>query len=204
VKPLFVTVAVLLAARMAQAADGEPILATYCARCHGPARAESDFGFANETSRLVAAGLIVPGDPDASVIVKRIELAEMPPAGKRPSKAEIATLRQWITEMKPSTTGFRDDDDLARILSADAEALDPITRDNARWLSFAHLANAGVPDTELDHYRNALEILLASLTWAPAPNVMVPVDRERTIYRIDLRELGWSRATWDTIRATYP
>jgi mono/diheme cytochrome c family protein len=205
VKALVVIVAVLAGARIAQAADGEPILAKYCVRCHGPARAESDFGFAGETSRLVAAGMIVPGDPDASVIVKRIELAEMPPAGKRPSKAELATLRQWITEMKPaSPTRFRDDEALARILAADADALDPTTRDNTRWLSFAHLVNAGVPDAELDHYRNALAILLASLTWAPAPKVMVPVDRERTVYRIDLRELGWSRATWDTIRAAYP
>lgn len=205
-KALVVIVAVIAASRVAQAADGEPILATYCVRCHGPARAESDFGFANETSRLVAAGMIVPGDPDVSVIVKRIELGEMPPAGKRPSKAEIATLRQWITEMKPasSPTTFRSDADLARLVTADADALDPIARNNARWLSFAHLANAGVPETELDHYRNALGILLASLTWAPAPNVMVPVDRERTVYRIDLRELGWSRATWDTIRAAYP
>jgi hypothetical protein len=204
VKAIVVIAAVIAASRVASAADGEPILAKYCVRCHGPARAESDFGFANETSRLVAAGMIVPGDPDASVIVKRIELAEMPPSGKRPSKAEIATLRQWITEMKSATPRFRDDAELGRILTADSDALDPITRNNARWLSFAHLANAGVPDAELDRYRNALAILLASLTWAPAPNVMVPVDRERTLYRIDLRELGWSRATWDTIRAVYP
>lgn len=199
-------IAVLVATtRVAQAADGEPILAKYCVRCHGPSRAESDFGFAGETSRLLAAGMIVPGDPDASVIVKRIELGEMPPSGKRPSKAEIATLRQWITELKPApTTRVRDDADLSRILETDAASLDPITRDSARWLTLTNLANAGAPDSELDVYRNALGILLASLTWAPAPNVMTAVDAERTVYRIDLRELGWSAATWDTIRAAYP
>lgn len=190
----------------AERADGEPVLAKYCVRCHGPVRAESDFGFAGETSRMVAAGMIVPGDPDASVIVKRIELGEMPPSGRRPSKAELATLRRWITEMKSAApvTRVRDDSELARILERDAAGLDPVSRDNARWLTFTHLANAAVPDTELDVYRNALAILLASLTWAPAPNAMVAVDAERTVYRIDLRELGWSAATWDTIRASYP
>lgn len=203
---LLVMCALAAAPSVANAADGEPILAKYCVRCHGPSRAESDFGFAGQTSRLVVAGMIVPGDPDASVIVKRIELAEMPPSGPRPSKAELATLRRWITEMKPAatTTQFRDDAEISRILAADAAALDLESRDSARWLTLSHLANAGVPDRELDVYRSALKILLASLTWAPAPKVMVPVDPERTIYRIDLRELGWSSATWDAIRAAYP
>lgn len=186
-----------------RAASGERVLARYCVRCHGPKRAESDFGFANDTARLVAAGMIVPGDPDASVIVRRIELGEMPPSGKRPSKAELAELRRWIAGMDAPGV-FRDDASIERILAADAAGLDAVTRDSSRYFTLVHLANAGVPDSQLDAYRSALAILLASLTWAPAPEVMVPVDAERLVYRIDLRELGWSTATWDLIRASYP
>lgn len=200
-----VIIAVLAICKLASAGEvtGEPILAKYCVRCHGDKRAESDFGFAGDTSRLIATGMIVPGDPDASVIVRRIALGEMPPSGARPSKAELATLRQWIVDMKQTGT-FRDDSEIVKAIVEDARTLDSATRRTARWLTLTQLANAGVPDSELDVYRNALGILLASLTWEPAPKVMVAVDAERTIYRIDLRELGWTDATWDAIRAAYP
>src|SRR6185295_409066 len=56
----------------------------------------------------------------------------------------------------------------------------------------------------LERYRLALGVMLSSLTWSPSPRAMVAVDAERTIFRIDLRELGWTAATWDTIRASYP
>jgi hypothetical protein len=198
-----VTAAIAIVSTPVLAADGAPVLAKYCVRCHGPKRAESDFGFAGDTSRLVAAGMIVPGDPDASIVVRRIELGEMPPSGARPSKAELAALRAWIAQMLP-TARFRDDAEIAQRLVTDAARLDLPARDSARYLTLTHLANAGVPDSELAAYRQALAILLASLTWAPSPKVMVAVDPERTVYRIDLRELGWSSATWDTIRADYP
>jgi hypothetical protein len=77
-------------------------------------------------------------------------------------------------------------------------------RPHARWVSLAHLANAGVPAAELDRVRTAVVELLASLSWSPAPRSPVALDPERTLYRIDLRELGWTATTWDTIRAAYP
>lgn len=187
-----------------RAKDGEAVLAKYCVKCHGPARAESDFGFANDTAKLVANGLVVPGDPDASIVVKRIELGEMPPRGApRPSKAELAQLRAWVAAI-PKQARVRGEADLARALAADSARLDRTTRSHARWFTLAHLANAGVPEPQLEAYRRALAILTASLSWSPAPRAPIAIDAERTLFRIDLRELGWSAATWDAIRAAYP
>jgi hypothetical protein len=71
-------------------------------------------------------------------------------------------------------------------------------------LTLTHLANAGVPEAALERDRIAVAELLASLSWSATPPAAVAVDAERTIFRIDLRELGWSAATWDAIRASYP
>ncbi len=139
---------------------GEGVLAKYCVKCHGPVRAESDFGFAHDMDRLVAAGFVVPGDPDASPIVRRIEAGEMPPAGKRPNKAEIAALRATIAELQRSE--FREDAELERILAADLARLDRDARVHARWFSLAHLANAGVPEPQLASYRSRRQRWIAA------------------------------------------
>jgi mono/diheme cytochrome c family protein len=192
------------AARADRASDAEAMLAKYCVKCHGPARAESDFGFANDTAKLIASGFVVPGDPDGSIVVKRIELGEMPPKGApRPSKAEITQLREWVAAL-PKQASVRGEADLARALAADSARLDRTSRFHARWFTLAHLANAGVPEPQLEAYRKALAILTASLSWSPAPRAPIAIDAERTLFRIDLRDLGWSTATWDAIRAEYP
>ena len=88
--------------------DIRPIFAEHCILCHGPDDAE---GGLRLTHRALAAGAlksgargIVPGDADASEIVRRI-LSEdpderMPPPGKAEalSVEQVAKLRQWIEE----------------------------------------------------------------------------------------------------------
>lgn len=186
-------------------ADGEAILRTYCARCHSGPKARGDFDFVASTPQLIARGLIVPGDPGRSALYERVEAGEMPPPGvkRRPGPAEIARLRAWIEGMTAAAP-FRRDEAIASALASDAAALAPSARPFARWLTLTHLANAGVPGDVLARYRIAVAELLASLSWAAVPPAVVAVDAERTILRIDLRELGWSAATWDAIRASYP
>jgi hypothetical protein len=183
------------------------VLTKHCARCHTGARAQADFDFVTNPRRLVAAGFVVPGDAERSLIVQRIAAGEMPPetVKTRPSAAELATLRGWIDAMAaPAAAGFRDDAEIERALATDRAALSRDAAPHARWLTLTHLANAGLGDAELEPYRIALAELLASLSWAPAPPAPVAIDAARTLYRIDLRELGWSATTWDTIRAAYP
>jgi len=191
-----------------RAADGEAVLRRYCVRCHSGPKARGDFDFVASTPQLIARGLVVPGDAAHSEIVERVEAGEMPPPGvrQRPGEADRAALRAWIDGMAPPATSaaFRRDAAVAAALVADAAALPASARPFARWLTLTHLANAGVPDDVLARYRIAVGELLASLTWSAAPPAAIAVDAERTILRVDLRELGWPAATWDAIRASYP
>jgi len=87
--------------------DVLPILSDKCFKCHGPdadgrqANMRLDVAegaFANRSGRFP----IVPGKPEHSLVVKRINSHDdpMPPAysGKTLSKAEIAILTRWIAE----------------------------------------------------------------------------------------------------------
>ena len=195
-------------ARADRAADGEAVLRRYCVRCHSGPSARGDFDFVANTPKLIAKGFVVPGDGDRSVILERVEAGEMPPPDvrSRPSAREIAALRAWIAGMAPVAPPavFRRDDVVAGALAADAAALPADARPFTRWLTLVHLANAGAPDAVLERYRVALAELLASLSWSAASPRVVAADAERTIFRVDLRELGWPAATWDAIRASYP
>jgi mono/diheme cytochrome c family protein len=191
-----------------RAVDGEAILRTYCVRCHSGPKARGDFDFVANTPQLIAKGFVVPGDAAHSEIAVRVEAGEMPPPDvrRRPSAAEIAALRAWIDGMAvpAASAPFRRDDAVARALVADAAALPASARPFARWLTLTHLANAGIPEAVLERDRLAVAELLASLSWSAVPPAAIAVDAERTILRVDLRELGWPAATWDAIRASYP
>ena len=89
--------------------DVRPILSNHCFECHGPDAATRMVDLRFDTregafSRRPSGSLIVPGDPEASLLYQRISHPQpalrMPPAhSKRPLNDEqIATLRQWIQQ----------------------------------------------------------------------------------------------------------
>ena len=89
--------------------DVRPILSNHCFECHGPDSATRMADLRLDTregafSRRPNGSLIVPGDPEASLLYQRISHPQaalrMPPAhSKRPLNDEqIATLRQWIQQ----------------------------------------------------------------------------------------------------------
>jgi hypothetical protein len=83
--------------------DVRPILAEHCFRCHGPDAAARK-GKLRLDSSADAEPAIVPGDPDASELIVRVEADDdtlmMPPpeAPTRPNPAQVATLRRWIEQ----------------------------------------------------------------------------------------------------------
>ncbi len=89
--------------------DIRPILSDSCFQCHGPDEAKRQGGLRLDQAEAALRGgesgpAIVPGDPLASEIRKRILSTDpdlkMPPAasGKTISPEQLATLDQWIRE----------------------------------------------------------------------------------------------------------
>lgn len=73
-----------------------------------------------------------------------------------------------------------------------------------RYFTLTHLANANRPEEELQTYRNGLTKLVNSLSWGRRVVPLVPVDRAKTVFRIDLRDLQWSNTVWNTLVAAHP
>ncbi|MBC7818459.1 MAG: DUF1553 domain-containing protein [Planctomycetaceae bacterium] len=77
-----------------------PILKAHCFQCHGEAgKAEAKLDV--RLKRLLEKGgetgpAIVLGQPDQSLLLKRIESGEMPPVERKPTPAERDVLRRWI------------------------------------------------------------------------------------------------------------
>jgi hypothetical protein len=85
-----------------------------CAPCHQSPAKEGNFYFILDDDVLASAvsstgqRFIVPGAPDDSRLFRRVAAGEMPPRARmqRPSGADVAVLRQWITGcVRPGSQG---------------------------------------------------------------------------------------------------
>jgi hypothetical protein len=202
------------ASRSAQelAVQARAVLKKHCGECHGPGGSgKGGFDYVLDRDRLVGRAQIIPGSARESVLFQRVRDGEMPPA-KRPrlGKDEVALLGKWIDAGAPSEspTSTRwvivSEADLIRRILADLENLEPRRRRFARYLTLTHLANAGVPEEVRTTHRQALAKLVNSLSWHPRISRPGPVDPERTVYRIDLRDYKWTARQWDRLASVYP
>ncbi len=183
-----------------------------CHRCHGKdGTAEGGMNFILDPAKLVARKKIVPGQPDQSLLFKKLSTGKMPPAGEtpRPSEADIAIVKQWIeagalpatpVAQRPTVT----DAEVFKRILADLDQQDRHSRRFLRYLSLAAIANAGAGEDELQTYRNAVAKLINSLSWSPRITLPTPIDADRLVLRIDLRDYQWDAILWNRLLAEYP
>jgi mono/diheme cytochrome c family protein len=101
----------VLSERAVLANRAQALLKAKCVRCHGEQRQESGLDLRSRESILKGGesgpGLI-PGQPDESLVLKRVRAGEMPPRNVgRLLPEEIATLQQWIAAGAPSERANR-------------------------------------------------------------------------------------------------
>ena len=160
--------------------------------------------------KLVARKKIVPGQPDQSLLYKRLSTGKMPPAGEPPrlSEADVAVVKQWIEAgALPPTRSPQADRHRRRGLQSHPRrpgSAGSATRRFLRYFSLAPIANAGAGEDELQTYRNAVAKLLNSLSWHPRITLPTPIDSERIVLRIDLRDYQWDAILWNRLLAEYP
>ncbi len=188
------------------------ILKQHCHACHGQAGTdEGGMNFILNSPRLIQKQVILVATPEKSPLVKRIVDAEMPPEDvkARPSAEQIKVLQDWIAHgayspPESSSREFIGNDQIVDAIVADLQSADERTRVYYRYFTVAHLYNAGLPDDELQTFRLALVKLLNSLSWDRKLVELRPVDSAQTVYRVDIRDLRWSRELWDILLLAYP
>lgn len=78
-----------------------PILQQDCITCHGGAANLSVENFANLMLGGVSGAVVIPGDPDNSILIQRLEgtiTPQMPQDLPPLSQPQIDTFRDWIAE----------------------------------------------------------------------------------------------------------
>ena len=169
-----------------------------------------------EHNALIEKGTVVPGNPDASELYKRLittETAKRMPLGQpQLSPQVIDTIRNWILSGAPdwAATSVSDGDFIspAEILSTietHLMSLTPFDRAFARYFTMTHLYNAGESVGILQEYRKGLYKLVNSLSWEREITNPQSIDPQGTIFYIDLRHYEWDvNDGWGQIEAEYP
>jgi hypothetical protein len=191
------------------------VLKANCHRCHGNDGAnEGGLNYVLDRRRLVSRKKIVPGDSAKSKLYQRLLSADdpMPPADEkpRPSKDEIALVKQWIDAGAPDFTAavaarkFLTPADTVQAIKSDLQTVKERDRHFTRYFTLTHLFNAGLSADEMQSYRHGLSKLVNSLSWGPKIVVPKAVDPERTVFRIDLRDFQWNERVWETVVSANP
>ena len=188
-----------------------------CLNCHGEHGAFTEEIIIEHTA-LIDTGVVVPGKPGRSEFYKRLveNTPEKPqmPLGQPPlPPAAINTIRRWILAGAPDwqdtlqTDGtFITPKEMLETIENHVNSLASFDRAFARYFTLTHLYNAGESAEALHAYQRALSKLVNSLSWGREVVKPQPIDREETIFYIDLRDYEWEIGTnrWTLIEQIYP
>jgi mono/diheme cytochrome c family protein len=111
------------------ALQAKAVLVRYCHSCHGrDGSAEGGFNYATDLQRLVERRKVIPGQPEASPLFRRVASGKMPPVDvePRPTEREIAILKQWIAAGAtlpevPSSRAWVSETQIFQVILADLE-----------------------------------------------------------------------------------
>ena len=193
------------------------IFEQHCLDCHGEFGSYSDVLTIKHTD-LIENRSVIQGQPDASELYLRLlgdtDKGSQMPLGQEPLDTEaIATIRRWIEAGAPDWEAipkpkrrFITTEAMLQTIHTHVTSLTAFDRSFARYFTLTHLYNAGATDDNLRAYRNALSKLVNSLSWGAEVIKPTPIDREETIFYIDLRHYEWDIKSdrWYKIEQAYP
>lgn len=201
------------------------VLKQFCQRCHhGEGSEGGDFDVLRDKTMTAARGdkkpLVIPGDLAKSVLLRKMqkglkgELGQMPPkevVRERPTAADVEAVQQWIAAGSPAfpaaeTRPFLGTQAVLTAVRDHLASAHAVDRPYLRYFTLTHLHNnPKVPDGDLRVYRAALSKALNSLSWKQAPVIPQAVDREQTVFVVDVRKLDWDRHNlWQEVMKAYP
>ena len=198
------------------AQDAYAIFEGSCLICHGPDGAYRET-LLMEHATLIDGGTVVPGNPNASELYKRLlgnteNGVQMPFNQPQLPAQSIDTIRRWILAGAPdwatiptTNSRFISPGEILNTIETHLNTLEPFDRAFARYFTLTHLHNAGETPEILREYRQALSKLVNSLSWGVTVINPSPIDSQGTIFYIDLRHYEWDRIDgWTKIEEAYP
>ncbi len=198
------------------AQDTYAIFEGSCLICHGPDGAYRET-LLMEHDALIGGGTVVPGNPNASELYKRLlgptESGAQMPFGQPPLPPQsIDTIRRWIVAGAPdwatiptTNSRFISPGEILKSIETHLNTLSAFDRAFARYFTLTHLYNAGETPELLGEYRKALYKLVNSLSWGLDVINPIPIDTQATIFYIDLRHYEWDvNDAWTKIEEEYP
>jgi mono/diheme cytochrome c family protein len=172
------------------------ILKTHCAECHdGKAGSRSQLQILDYAQLASPVRKLPPfvkaGAPLASQVVEFIDDGSMPP-GNRPkvSADDAAVVKAWIESGAAAYPRQFDDGFAHAMILADLEAARETERKNFRYFSLHHLLDSNPVIVELSKQRDAFRKAVNSVAKRELDSLKA-IDPTGTIFRVDLRELGW-------------
>ncbi len=193
------------------------IFEEHCLDCHGEFGSYTD-PLLIKRAHLIVDRAVIPKQPDVSRLYLRLlgdtDTGSQMPLDQEPLDAdEITTIRRWIEAGAPDWEAipkpkrrFITTEAMLKSIYTHATSLTAFDRSFARYFTLTHLYNAGASDHNLRAYRNALSKLVNSLSWGAEVIKPTPIDREQTIFYIDLRHYEWDIQSdkWYKIEQAYP
>jgi len=195
------------------------IFRAHCLECHGGSKTNGGVKILDR-ELLVKKEKIVPGQPEESVLFLLVtaedETAMPPPGQPRLSSGETDLIQTWIAQGAspfpadvPAPAETNKDlafqsvvgvDYVLKAILQDTRSLTPQDRRFARYFSLNHLLTGGSTADELDLHRDALAKTINHLTWEHKLAHPQPIEPSKTVFRIDLRVLGWDQQPFKIVR----
>lgn len=201
------------------AAKAYGVFARACAGCHqqGRLKAPRPSGYLANIldldSLALNSALVVPGNPDASPLYSSMQSRAMPPDTLGEDglpeivSTDLLTIRDWIEQLPVDACSPPDRLAAARVAQAittHVTSLPPDLATKIRFVSLAPLRNACASPDEMESARQAVALLINSLSLALEPYKPVAIDPDGAILAIDLGAVGWTAATWDRLAQRAP
>jgi hypothetical protein len=115
-------------------------------------------------------------------------------------KVQIAAASGPIAD----TCKFIGQRDMIGIIAADLDGLSKARAKGTRYLTLTHLSSICTKDKFMEVYRQGAVKLVNSLSRSSEVVALETIDPAQSILRINIDDLGWDAADWETLVASYP
>jgi hypothetical protein len=201
------------------------VLDKHCARCHQEGRLierekpAKNFGNILKLDEMAASPhYVLPGNALGSKLFRQIADREMPydvayqgdTRYAHVTADDLQALERWIVSLGARATaacGSRATvapAAAASLIASDLERMPAARRATARYLTLTHLANTCTDANAMKVYRQGAIKLVNSLNRSANVVKVESIDADASILRINLADIGWEAADWETVLAAYP